>query len=360
MAEATLSRSDVYSARPTVQVSGQVVTAVAELLRSLEVVETEVGLSSVELVLDNRKSASDGSAGWAFEDERTFRFGVDLVVGLGDERAPTEVFRGKVTAMEGRFEDGDAALVVYAEDGLQRARMARRTKVYDNLTVDDLAEQIARAAGLRASVSGFSGSLGLQVQFNESDLAFLRRVLWTVDGDAQAVGDELRVRPRKEAQRGVVELAWLQQLRRARVTADLAHQVTKTTVQGWNARDGARTSGEATGGDLGPGRGRRGSALLAEALATREEHLAQLPAVTNAEAQALAAAAFQRRARRFVCVEATCEGNPLVRVGTHVRLTGIGDRFSNTYYVTRARHRYDVSRGYETEFEAEGAFLGTT
>jgi len=41
-----------------------------------------------------------------------------------------------------------------------------------------------------------------------------------------------------------------------------------------------------------------------------------------------------------------------------LRLTGLSPRFSNTYYVTQCCHRYDLERGYETDFTAESAFLG--
>jgi hypothetical protein len=36
----------------------------------------------------------------------------------------------------------------------------------------------------------------------------------------------------------------------------------------------------------------------------------------------------------------------------------VGRRFSNTYYVTKCRHRFDLTRGYETDFTGECAFLG--
>ncbi len=36
----------------------------------------------------------------------------------------------------------------------------------------------------------------------------------------------------------------------------------------------------------------------------------------------------------------------------------MSDRFDNTYYVTRACHRFDLDLGYETDFEAECAYLG--
>ena len=69
-------------------------------------------------------------------------------------------------------------------------------------------------------------------------------------------------------------------------------------------------------------------------------------------------ALFDSRARRFVRVEGTAEGNPALRVGTHLDLRGLSPRFDNTYYVTSACHRFDVQRGYETDFEAECACLG--
>jgi phage protein D len=78
------------------------------------------------------------------------------------------------------------------------------------------------------------------------------------------------------------------------------------------------------------------------------------------EAQALADAAFDRRARRFVLVEGTAEGNSALRVGTHLKLVGLSPRWDNTYYVVRATHRFDSEQGYRTDFEAECAFLGVS
>ncbi len=52
------------------------------------------------------------------------------------------------------------------------------------------------------------------------------------------------------------------------------------------------------------------------------------------------------------------EGNTALRVGSYLTLTGLGARFSNTYYATAAVHRFDTDRGYATEFTAECAYLG--
>jgi len=78
----------------------------------------------------------------------------------------------------------------------------------------------------------------------------------------------------------------------------------------------------------------------------------------TAEAQALADTIFDRRARPFVCVEATAEGNPRFALALKVNLRGLGGRFSNSYYVVRCRHKYDLSSGLQNRLRAECAFLG--
>jgi phage protein D len=183
-------------------------------------------------------------------------------------------------------------------------------------------------------------------------------VVQRYDGDVQVVGDELHVSPRADVRRGAVELQLFSQLSRIRVLADLAHQVTGTSVTGWDARAGQRVSAQSSGAHLGPGSGRSGAQILRDALASRTEHVGQFAVSTDSEARALADAAFDQRARRFVRVEGSAVGNPALRVGTHVSLSGVSPRFDNTYYVVRARHRFDARHGYQTQFEAECAYLG--
>ena len=54
------------------------------------------------------------------------------------------------------------------------------------------------------------------------------------------------------------------------------------------------------------------------------------PSRTRDEAQAVAEAAYDLRARRFVTVDGTAEGNAQLRVGAHVTLSGAQRRSSTT------------------------------
>jgi phage protein D len=359
MPETPTTDQALYRARPTLRLQGQEHSRLRELVVAMEMQEQEGGLSSLELRFTNVASLVDGDAELAFEDDALLKLGAAIGVYAGDETAPQEIFRGWISALEGEFPENDAPqLVVLAEDGLQRGRMLRRTAVHEGGSIAAIVRELAPGLGLNPVVNGFTAPIGPQVQLDESDLAFLRRLLRRHDGDLQVVGADLQVTPRAESRRGELELRLHGQLRRARILADLAHQHTEISVGGWDPALGQRVLARSSGMHRGPGQGRSGAQVLERTLGQRSHHIAHLAASSAGEAQALADAAFDADARRFLCVEGTAEGNPALRVGTHLRLTGLGERFDNVYVVSRSCHRFDLRRGYETDFEAECGYWG--
>lgn len=348
-----------YRATPTVRLNGQENDRLAALIVGMDVTEHAGGLSALELRLTNVASLHDGGAEAAFDAGGGLELGADVVIGAGDSTAPIEIFRGAVTALEGVFtEDRAPELVVLAEDAFQKARMARRTKAYEDSSLADIVRDVAGRHGLTPQISGLDQNFGTQVQMNESDLAFLRRLLARLDADLQIVGSELHASPRSDVRRGQLELELGLQLKRVRVMADLADQVTQATVKGWDVSGGSTL--EANGGDnaLGPGDGQKAATILEDKFAARKHHSGHLASFNQSEADALAGAIRNDRARRFVRVLGVTEGNAALRVGSHVKLTGLGQWFSNTFYVVKARHLFDLEEGYRTEFEGECAWLG--
>lgn len=350
----------IVTLRPTVRVEGEENERVTALLLAMRLVEAEGGMSGLELRLTDIASDPEGGTEDAFDDESIVKLGSAIAVYTGEEDSPQEIFQGKVTAIEYvRDEQNPPEIALHAEDALQKARLVRRTKLYEDASISDVVNQVANAAGLTPQVNGLSDNLGTIAQIDESDLAFLRRLLARYGGDMQVVGSELQVAARQDVQRGTITLEHGAELLEVRIVADLADQASEVTVTGWDPAQGARVTGRSDGSGLGPGSGRTGASILEEKFSRRSEHLGQLAAVaTDAEANAVASAALARRARRFVRVEGKSQGNPALRVGTHVTLSGLPNRWNNTYYVVRAEHRFDLVNGYQTLFEAESAYFG--
>jgi uncharacterized protein len=360
MPEKPLTTDAVYSAIPTVKVDGQLNEKVTTQLLAMKMTEHESGMSDLEMRFSNFGSFSGGLADQVFEDGTILKLGAALIVYAGDVSSPTEIFRGKVTALEGSFpSNAPPELTVLAEDALQGARMKRRTKTWDNTSLSAIVSQVAGDLGLTPVTDGLDATIGSELQLNESDLHFLRRLLARYDADLQVVADELHAASRSQAQRNSIQLDMNSQLHEVRVLADLAQQVTQVTATGWDFNQGQTISATSQTTSLGPGSGKTGKDWLGQALSSRSEHLAQFATLTQPDAQALVDAEFAQRSRRFVVARGVAEGNPSLRVGSWLTLTGLGPRFSNTYYATAAIHRFDTEKGYRTEFTAECAYLGT-
>jgi phage protein D len=360
MPETTLSQSAFYSARPTLRVAGQPDARAAELLLSMRMEEDEGGMSRCELRFANIASTTQGGAEEAFASRSTLGLGAEVGVYAGDVTQPIEILRGKVTALEVDYKIADAPeFRVLVEDALQSARMARRSRIYSDKSPADVVNEVASGLGLTPTITGLTSPTDTWAQLNESDLAFLRRLLARFDADLQLVGAELQVSPRGEVRRGAIDLTLFSQLARARVIADLADQVSSVTTSGWDPAQGSKVSHAATQAThVGPGTGKKGKDWLTETLGERSEHVGHLVVSTDAEARAVAEAAFDQRARRFVRIEGLTEGNAKLRVGTHVAISGMSARWDNTYYVVHACHLFDQRQGYRTEFRGECAFLG--
>jgi uncharacterized protein len=361
MPETALALTTIYSARPVIEVARRRPDIVQQLLLAMEMREAEGGLSSLELRFLNVANHERGGVDLAFEHSESdlFPLGTAIRVLAGDEGDPIVIFSGEISAVELVLEeDGQPELFIHAEDALMGQRMRRFTRTHPAGPLRDILEDLALETGLTPTIRGLTNRVDIQIQLNESNLGFMRRLLADYDADMQVVGEQLQIAPRSDVRRGSLALAMGSQLKRVRLFADLADQVTSVTHAGFDVGQGRPVSAESAHIDLGPGSGRSGSDFLQEAFGTRAEHLGDRPVHDQAEADALVAAAHARRARRFVTVEGTCVGNPALRVGTHVRIEDVGPRFENTYYVTSACHRFDRSVGYQTDFTAECGYFG--
>jgi len=350
-----------YASRPTLRVDGQVHASLGqELLQSLMVEETTQGLFRCEANFGNW-GLQGNEVGFLFFDRRILDLGKPFSVEFGPPDGSHPVFAGRITAIEAHYPPArQPELLVLAEDRFQDLRMERRTRSWENKTDADVIREIASQHGLTAQVDVDGPTYRSLAQLNQSDLAFLRERTAAIDADLWVDDRTLYAQARSRRSSGRVSLSYGRSLFEFSVLADLAHQRTTVHVCGWDV-----TAKEAIDEQAGESAiqaelhsRRSGSSVLGQALAARHERIVLAAPSTRDEAHRMAEARYRDRARRFVRGAGVAEGNSRLRVGTTVELSGLGAFFDGDYFVTLARHTFDLRDGYRTTFEAERPGLG--
>lgn len=351
---------DAVSTRPTVRVDGQSLPLLSANLVRMKMYETLGGMSSLELSVTDILSYADGTSGYGATAASPLKLGASIKVFVGDTRTPQEIFDGGITAIEAEAgPDTPPIFTILAEDRLFTARRSRRTRTFEKMSPADVMRAISADHGLTLDVDDkLSSPVTNYFQNNETDLAFMRRILARVDGDMQVVGTRLQVRKRAGTPRNKISLDLGVGLIRGRFTADLAEQATEVGVASFDPGSGTPVAALATSGDLGPGAGLTGPVFMAKLFTKVRASAGHMEPMTSSEADDAARALYGQRARRFVRADGTAQGNGAIRIGTQISFTGMNPFFNNDYLVIEATHRFDLASGYLTDFLAETAFLG--
>ena len=355
------SHGGVNAARPIIRIDGTVQSDLGDaMLQTLEVEETTLGLFRCEAHFTNW-GPKNGQVGFLFYDRQMLDFGKTLAVEFSTLDTSSSVFAGRISAIEGHYPHGRAPeITVLAEDRFQDLRMERRTRSFENVTDADVVRRIASQYGLTAQVDLDGPTYPVLAQVNQSDLAFLRERVLSVDGDLWIDDRTLYAQTRSKRSSGSLTLTYGATLVEFSVLADLAHQRTAVKVSGWDIAGKQAIDEEAGESAITPelNGGRSGSSVLGQALAQRRERIAVAVPLNQQEAQRMAQARYRQRARRFVKGSGVAEGNPKLRVGSILDLQGLGPLFEGKYYVTLARHSFDPEFGYRTHFEVERPGVG--
>jgi len=351
----------LYSARPSLILDGREDPNLDDAVLAMSVEETTAGLYCAELVVGNWGATGGGNVGYLYFDRQLFDFGKSLSIQVGEADTAASIFEGRISGLEGRYpQDRSPELLILAEDRLQDLRMTRRTRTFEDVSDRDVIEQVARQHNLRTDLDVDGPTYRVLAQVNQSDLAFLRERVRSIDAELWIEGDTLHAQSRARRESSEVTMTYGQALHEFSVTADLAGQRTELGISGWDvqAKEGLeeQVGADAIQSELDGGLS--GSELLQSAFGSRVERIVHAVPWSAEEAQAVATASFRNMARRFVRGRALCEGDGRIRVGTHVRLQELGTLFDGVYYVTRAKHTFDLAMGFRTHLVVERPSLG--
>ncbi|REE18420.1 hypothetical protein B0G71_1436 [Paraburkholderia sp. BL27I4N3] len=290
------------------------------------------------------------------------RFGarVEIAMGYGQLSSLTTLISGIVTEVTTSFPDsGTPELSVAGFDDLFALTLGKRARSWKNARDSDVVSAIASEYTLRASVSDTTEKHAQTEQNQESDLEFIKKLAernhYEFYVDTQRMLHFALPSDRKD---GILNLNWGAGLLNFKPEANLAAQVSKVQVYGWDPDNkrafvGQAQAGEESGHDprrLSGGERLRGALNRDVVLQLRQ------PVFTEAEARQRALAVLDDHAKQFVTGEAECFGVPDLLPDTNVTLGNLGNPFSKTYYVQQATHKVD-SGGYRTRLKVKETSL---
>ena len=335
----------VNNARPILLHRGRVHEDMMAAVHQLQVQLPASGRGNAEITLVNWGDRGEGPdfqwQGIALGDEFSIAF--------YDET--TMVFSGEITAIEERYGQGMPILVLLVEDLMHRLAKSRRSRVFEDISPDDVVNEIAQGVGVSVDVN-ISTGMGDWYQMNETDYNFVRRIVDRWDLALRIVdGDTLRVKP-EEAESEPLSVSPQANALELRIVADLNHRVQSTGIRGWNFSSGEQIEDESEA--MQPAaQGESASDVLGDLGWSEEEWLSSPHPRNSDEARDWAAAAFRRQARRFVHGEILMQGTPELKTGGEIELEEVSDRIAGRYRVVHLCHRFDSAAGYLSHLRVE-------
>jgi phage protein D len=287
----------------------------------------------------------------------TFGAEIEIRMGYGDLKTTPVSSKGMITEISTNFpEGGSPELNVAGYDHGFALTMGKSSRTWSKRRDSDAAQDIASFHNLAAIIEGTKEQHAQIEQNQESDWEFLKKL-------ADRNHFELYIDEKKNLHFGqpndkggaVVELVYGQGLLTFKPEANLAGQVAKVEVYGWDRNGKQAIVGTATTGEESGLTGKSAGQLLNNFVRDPKKvpvlRLRQ-PVFTQAEADKRAKAALNERAKKFLTGEGEAVGLPLLRPDRNVALLNLGDRFSKTYYIQQATHKID-SNGYRTRFKVK-------
>jgi phage protein D/phage baseplate assembly protein gpV len=282
-------------------------------------------------------------------DDSKFEVGAKLEVKLGgmDDNTTKTLFKGEIAAVEPDFQAGSVHMVVRAYDRSHRMMRARKQRAFLNKTVSDIAKEVAQDYGFNVSVKSSGEPLDFVLQHNETDWEFLWRI-------ARRIGFEFLVTGDTEAEFGPpkledeVELSYPEDLHSFRPRITAIQQVEKVNVRGFDLKGKKEVLSTKDRPNQLTEAGIKRSDVLSKYSGDALEISGQSFS-SKAEADQIAQSMLDQLANAYLAAEGSCFGNPDIKAGTKLKITGVGADFSGTYRAAKVRHLLGAG-GYTTEF----------
>ncbi|MCB9566038.1 MAG: phage late control D family protein [Myxococcales bacterium] len=288
------------------------------------------------------ESADLDSSDFEWIDGGSVSEGKPVTISMGWGNDLGVVMIGEITGIELDVSaDSEPRVTIRGYDRLHRLTRGRRTRAFVDQKDSAIAETIAKEHGLTASVTATSEVHPYVLQSEETDIAFL-------SARARAIGYTIFVEdkilyfvPRPLDDSASLTIDQKSDLLSLSVRTSVLGQVGGVEVRGWNPDEQAALVSKAEASAAAKmGGSSVGGSVADERFGKVVGQVPGYPVITQAQADALAAAEVQTSALQHVTCEISIVGDKSVVVSDVVKIDGYGKRFSGSYYVDRVTHTF--------------------
>jgi phage protein D len=287
------------------------------------------------------------------------KFGTEVQVSLGyvDGQSRPVALRGLITEISTSFpEGGSPELTVGGYDHGFPLTIGQHSRTWSKRRDSEVAQELASFNNLGSVIETTKENHPQIEQNQENDWAFLKKLAdrnhfeLYVDEEKQ-----LHFAPPQVRSDPVVELCYGEGLLTFKPEANLARQISRVEIYGWDRNTKKKIVGIATAGEelglTGESPGEVLNTFVRDPDKRPTLRLRQ-PVFTQAEADQRAKAALNESSKKFLTGEGESIGLPEVRPDRRIELTNLGSPFSMIYYVQQATHKIDAN-GYRTRFKVK-------
>lgn len=286
-------------------------------------------------------------------DDTVFDVGNEVEIKMGYKDDIQTVMLGEITGLEPEYTLDDLPiLVVRGHDLRHRLLRGRHTKSFLKIKDSEVVDQIARTNGLTAKVTDSKVKLEYILQHNQTDWEFLNERAKRIGYEVAIDKNILYFRPHQNTQNKLLTLTYRENLQEFIPRLSTMNQVEKVEVRGWIPKDKKEVIGKAgVGQENGTmGGSTSGSKAVRKAFGTSSQTIVSQPVSSQKEADNMALGQFQDMAIAYITGEGACQGNPQLRAGKVIEISGVGKRFGGLYYLNSVEHSYIWDQGYRTSF----------
>lgn len=285
-------------------------------------------------------------------DDDLFKEGNGVEIDMGYRDNMETLFKGEITGLEPEFPNEEPpTLTVRGYDRRHRLMGKRKTRTFLNMKDSAIASQIAGDWGLTPEVEDTRVTFEYVLQNNRTDFEFLQERARRIGYELVVSDRALHFHARQNEGSAAVSLNREVELLdfSARLTA--VGQVEEVFVQGWNPKDKKEVVARSgTGDERRMGGAASGPAMVRQVFGGTGGTTADLPVLSQAEADQLAGGSFNEMALHYIEGHGVCIGRPDLRAGKLLEIEGLGQRFSGKYYVFSTEHIFRPTSGYRINF----------